>query len=114
MIKIEPIRDSTSLSGAGGSGTVRAIPKATTSEPQTIVPESFLNAQDVADVFMASKPVVLDLSGAERDLTRRLIDFSSGLCYGLGGQMEKLRSDVYLLIPVGVEVSAEERSLLTK
>ena len=54
----------------------------------------------------------MDLYDADRDLSRRLIDFSSGLCYGLGGNMEKVAAGVYLILPVGVEVPAEERALL--
>ena len=76
---------------------------------EVVVPESFNNAQDVADVYKASKAVIVDLNNAERDLARRLIDFSAGLCYGLGGQMEKLATDVYLLVPEGVEVSDKDR-----
>ena len=49
------------------------------------------------------------MQNAERDLARRLIDFSSGLCYGLGGQMEKVARDVYLLTPDDVEVADEDR-----
>ncbi len=110
----EPVTHESSVSAAGstsgGGGTVRAVPMAQTSKPEVVVPESFNNAQDVADVYKESMPVVVDLSSAERDLARRLIDFSAGLCYGLGGQMQKLSTDVYLLIPDGVEVSAADRS----
>ena len=42
-------------------------------------------------------------------LSRRLIDFASGLAYGLAGQMEKVANQVYLLTPANVEVSAEDR-----
>jgi cell division inhibitor SepF len=51
----------------------------------------------------------MNLQNADRDLARRLIDFASGLCYGVGGQMEKVANSVYLLSPSNVEVSAEER-----
>ena len=93
----------------GSSGTVRAVPMAVVVPAEVVVPESFNNAQDVADVYKASKAVIVDLNNAERDLARRLIDFSAGLCYGLGGQMEKLATDVYLLVPEGVEVSDKDR-----
>lgn len=72
----------------------------------------FNQAQDVADTFKAGKAVAMDLSDADRDLSRRLIDFSSGLCYGIGGSMERVSATVYLILPVGVEVPAEERSRL--
>ena len=50
----------------------------------------------------------MDLHDVDRDLSRRLIDFSSGLCYGLGGKMEKVANHVYLLTPSDVEVTADE------
>ena len=58
------------------------------------------------------QPVIMDLQDADRDLARRLIDFASGLCYGLGGQMERLDNQVYLLTPANVTVSSEERRRL--
>lgn len=94
------------------SGTVRAVPLSEPALPETLAPSSFNNAQDVADIYMRSKPVVLDLSNASRDLRRRLIDFSAGLCYGLGGNMEKIENHTFLLVPEGVEVSARDREML--
>ena len=91
------------------TGTVRAVPMAKTKKPQVIIPTSFNDAQDVADKFRDSKPVIVNMQNAERDLARRMIDFSSGLCYGLGGQMEKVAKDVYLLTPTDVEVADEDR-----
>ena len=73
---------------------------------------SFNQAQDIADNFKSGKAVAMDLFDADRELSRRLIDFSSGLCYGLGGNMEKVAASVYLILPVGVDVPAEERARL--
>ena len=58
------------------------------------------------------QPVILNLQGVDRDLQRRLIDFSSGLCYALGGTMEKAAEQVFLLTPSDVEVSQEEKGRL--
>ena len=91
---------------------VRAVPRTPQVKVHLVAPVSFNQAQEVADKFKASQPVVLDLSAVDRDLSRRLIDFSSGLCYGLAGQMGKVANHVYLLTPAGVEVSAEERRRL--
>ena len=41
----------------------------------------------------------MNLEGADREVARRLIDFASGLCYGLDGSMEKVANGVYLLKP---------------
>lgn len=93
------------------TGTVRAVPMPKTTKPQVIEPQSFNDAQDVADMFRDKQPVIVNMQEAERDLARRLIDFSSGLCYGLGGQMEKVAKDVYLLTPTDVEVAAADRDI---
>lgn len=75
-------------------------------------PEGFNDAQDVGDRLKAGQPVILNLQGVDRDLQRRLIDFSSGLCYALGGTMEKAAEQVFLLTPSDVEVSQEEKGRL--
>jgi cell division inhibitor SepF len=74
-----------------------------------ISPQSFGDAKILADEFKRSTPVVMNLQAIERDLARRLIDFASGVCYALGGSMDKLAANVFLLTPKGVEVSHEDR-----
>ena len=91
---------------------VRPIAVTPNAKPHVVVPTSFNQAQEVADKFKGSQPVIVNLQAADRDLARRLIDFASGLCYGLAGQMEKVANQVYLLTPSNVEVSAEERRRL--
>jgi cell division inhibitor SepF len=77
-----------------------------------VTPTSFNQAQEVADKFKNNQAVAFDLADVDRDLARRLIDFASGLCYGLGGNLEKVATNMYLLSPTGVEVPAAERSRL--
>jgi cell division inhibitor SepF len=94
-------------------GAVRPIP-VSSAKPQVVVPSDFNDAQELADRFKASQPVIVNLQGTDRDLSRRVIDFASGLCYGLGGQMERVASQVYLLTPADVEVSDEDRRRITE
>jgi len=91
---------------------VRPIAASKSTKPHVVSPHSFNDAQEVADKFKQLKPVIVNLQNADRDLTRRLIDFSSGLCYGVGGAMKKVADHVYMLTPADVEVSAEERARL--
>lgn len=81
-------------------------------KPHVVSPAAFTDAQEVADQFRRNVPVIVNLQGVERDLMRRIIDFASGLCYGLSGQMERVANHVYLLTPSDVEVSPEERRRL--
>jgi cell division inhibitor SepF len=90
---------------------VRTVPAAQ-AKPHTVRPRRFDQAQEVADKFKEGQPVIVNLQDVERDLSRRLIDFSSGLCYGLGGSMDKVANGVYLLTPANVQVSAEDRRLM--
>jgi cell division inhibitor SepF len=96
------------------TSVVRPLPRVTNGKPHTVAPSSFNDAQEVADRYKSSQPVIVNLEAADRDLRRRLIDFCSGLCYGLGGQMERVADHVYLLTPSNVEVSAEDRRRLEK
>jgi cell division inhibitor SepF len=98
--------------GRGRGGVLRSLAPGSATKPFVVGPTSFNDAQDVADKFKVNVPVILNLQGVDRDLSRRIIDFASGLCYGLGGQMERVANQVYLLTPNDVEVSLEERRRL--
>jgi cell division inhibitor SepF len=75
-----------------------------------VIPRSFNDAQQVADKFKEGIPVILNLQSSDAELSKRLIDFSSGLTYALGGGMQRVADKVFLLTPRNVEVSAEERA----
>jgi cell division inhibitor SepF len=79
-----------------------------------VAPRSFNDVQDVADKFKDTIPVILNLQGTDTDLSKRLIDFSSGLTYALDGGMQRIADKVFLLTPRNVEVSAEERARLVE
>ena len=77
-----------------------------------VVPKNFNDAQQVADRYKDSVPVILNLQTTDTDLSKRLIDFASGLTYALDGGMQRIADKVFLLTPRNVEVSAEERARL--
>jgi cell division inhibitor SepF len=77
-----------------------------------VVPKSFNDAQQIADQFKDTIPVILNLQQTDTDLSKRLIDFASGLTYALDGGMQRIADKVFLLTPRNVEVSAEERARL--
>jgi cell division inhibitor SepF len=77
-----------------------------------VLPRSFNDAQQIADKFKDATPVILNLQGADQELSKRLIDFTSGLTYALDGGMQRVADKVFLLTPRNVEVSAEERARL--
>ena len=77
-----------------------------------VIPKSFNDAQQIADQFKDDVPVILNLQGTDTDLSKRLIDFASGLTYALDGGMQRIADKVFLLTPRNVDVSAEERARL--
>ena len=77
-----------------------------------VLPRSFNDAQQIADKFKDAIPVILNLQGSDQELSKRLIDFTSGLTYALDGGMQRIADKVFLLTPRNVEVSAEERARL--
>jgi cell division inhibitor SepF len=94
----------TTLKSVGrGNGDVRV---------HLVIPKSFNDAQQIADKFKDSIPVILNLQTTETDLSKRLIDFASGLTYALDGGMQRIADKVFMLTPRNVEISAEERARL--
>jgi cell division inhibitor SepF len=93
------------------TSAVKAIPMPTT-RVHVMDPRGFNDAQEVGDRLKNGQPVILNLQGVDRDLQRRLIDFSSGLAYALSGTMSKAADQVFLLTPSNVEVSDEEKERL--
>ena len=77
-----------------------------------VLPRSFNDAQQIADRFKQGIPVILNLQSADPELSKRLIDFASGLTYALNGGMQRVADKVFLLTPRNVEVSAEQRAQL--
>jgi cell division inhibitor SepF len=116
MEEAQPRRGSRRPPGdADGGGhqreaVVRAMPNAA---PQArfhlVMPSSFNDAQEVGDKFREGYSVLMNLQGVDPELARRLVDFASGLAYGLAGSMQPVAEKVFLITPAGIQVSAEER-----
>jgi len=89
-----------------------AVPNPGSVRVHLVLPRSFNDAQQIADKFKHSIPVILNLQSADAELSKRLIDFASGLTYALDGGMQRVADKVFLLTPRNVEVSAEQRAQL--
>ncbi|MER7760203.1 cell division protein SepF [Streptomyces sp. NPDC097619] len=64
----------------------------------------FADAREVAEYLVAQIPVLLDLTGADTEVAKRILDFSSGVVFGLGSGMHRVDRNVFLLAPAGTEV----------
>lgn len=77
-----------------------------------VEPKSFNDAEQIGQKFKADIPVIINLQQADPELAKRLIDFASGLTYGLDGGIQRVADRVFLLTPHNVEVSAEDKRWL--
>jgi cell division inhibitor SepF len=101
----------------GGGGDLRAVESVPVGNGgrgdfsmHVVTPRSFNDAQQVADEFKRSKPVIINLQSTDNELSKRLIDFSSGMTYALGGGMQRIAQGIFLLTPQNVDVSAAEKA----
>lgn len=77
-------------------------------------PTTFNDVEEVGDRFRNGIPVIMNLAAASESTAKRMLDFASGLIYGLDGHIERVGDRVFLLTPLGTEVSTEERRRLTE
>ncbi len=89
---------------------LRSVSAPAPAKVHLVAPRAFNDAKQIADRFKAQIPVILNLQGADTELSKRLIDFASGLTYALDGSMQRVADRVFLLTPRDVELSAEERA----
>jgi cell division inhibitor SepF len=96
---------------------VRSIPSSRAPAPASIhraEPQRFNDARDIGDRYKGGIAVIMNLQATDDAVARRLVDFASGLVFGLGGKIEMVASRVYLLTPTDMEVSAEEREKIVE
>ncbi|HEY5502831.1 MAG TPA: cell division protein SepF [Candidatus Anoxymicrobiaceae bacterium] len=92
----------------GSERILQPVPE-TSSKVHVIEPKSFNDAEQIGAKFKNDTPVIVNLQSIDRDLAKRLIDFVSGLTYGLDGGIQRVAEMVFLLTPANIEVSAEDR-----
>jgi cell division inhibitor SepF len=92
----------------GSERILQPVPEST-SRVHVIEPKSFNDAEQIGAKFKNDTPVIVNLQSIDRELAKRLIDFVSGLTYGLDGGIQRVAEMVFLLTPANIEVSAEDR-----
>jgi len=97
-----------------GRAVVRPLPRQSSATPRVLAPTAFNDAQDIGLQVKKGRPVVVNLKAVDTELGQRLLDFTSGVAFGVSGRVEKVGSRTYLLCPAGVDVSAEDRQLLKR
>lgn len=76
----------------------------------TLQPRSYSEARKVGEYYREGNPVIINLDDMEESERKRLVDFASGLVFGLHGRIERISLKVFLLSPANVSVSNEDRT----
>ncbi|SDB80167.1 cell division inhibitor SepF [Raineyella antarctica] len=79
-----------------------------------ITPKTFNEARSIGENFRDGFPVIINLSFMEHDHARRVVDFASGLIFGLNGSIEKVDNGVFLLSPHNVRVTTEDKQRIAE
>ena len=77
-----------------------------------IKPSSMEDTREIADTLVEKSTVVLNLEGIDVELAQRIIDFTSGACYSLGGSLQKVSSYIFILGPDGVDITGDLQNIL--
>lgn len=94
--KVTPIRQS-SVKRMPGSGM----------EVCVIKPSSVEDAREITETLLANRTVVLNLEGLDVDIAQRIIDFTSGSCFAISGNLQKISHYIFIITPASVDVSGD-------
>ena len=103
----EDISPFTGGTGSQASNKVVNIHATTQLQVVLVKPERFEDASGIADHLNAKRTVVLNLESANRDITRRLIDFLSGVAYANNGQIKRVANSTYIITPYNVGIMGD-------
>lgn len=77
-----------------------------------IKPASMDDTKEIADTLVDNSTVILNLEGIDVELAQRIIDFTSGACYSLGGTLQKVSSYIFVLGPYNVDITGDLQNIL--
>ena len=77
-----------------------------------IVPKNFEDANTIADVLLKNKAVILNLEGIDMAAAQRIIDFASGSCYTVGGNLQKISKKIFMIVPESMNLSGDFDQLI--
>ena len=78
-----------------------------------IRPHSMEDAREITDSLLTECSVILNLEGLELDLAQRIIDFTSGSCYALDGNLQKVSTYIFVITPSTVDLTGDFQEILS-
>ena len=96
--KITPIKQARRSSGAG-------------MEVCVIKPTSIEDGREITETLLANRTVVLNLEGLDVDIAQRIIDFTSGSCFAISGNLQKISQYIFIITPASVDISGDFKDI---
>ena len=72
-----------------------------------ILPKGYENASEIAELLLQGKTVVLNMEGMNIDAAQRIIDFTSGACFTMTGNLQKISNYIFIITPAAVDISGD-------
>lgn len=100
--KVTPMPKSNTRRMQGASGM----------EVCVIKPTSVEDAREITETLLANRTVVLNLEGLDVDIAQRIIDFTSGSCFAISGNLQKISHYIFIITPASVDISGDFQDIL--
>ena len=78
-----------------------------------IKPTSVEDAREITETLLNNRTVVLNLEGIEVDVAQRIIDFTSGSCFAINGNLQKISHYIFIITPASVDISGDFQEILS-
>ncbi|MBP5264032.1 MAG: cell division protein SepF [Lachnospiraceae bacterium] len=94
---------------------MRANPKkgnAAGMEVCVIKPTSFEDAREITETLLKNRTIVMNLEGLDVDVAQRILDFTSGSCYAIDGNLQKISMYIFIITPASVDISGDFQNIL--
>ncbi|MGG0718908.1 cell division protein SepF [Robertmurraya massiliosenegalensis] len=92
--------------------SLQSVQKSSASKVVLVEPRVYAEAQDISDQLKNRRAVVVNLQRIDREQAKRIVDFLSGTVYAIGGDIQKIGTDIFLCTPDNVEVSGSISQIL--
>ena len=99
LSRLTPVRQQKKVIGSG-------------MEVCVIKPDSVEDAREITETLLANRTVVLNMEGLDVDVAQRIIDFTSGSCFAIGGNLQKISHYIFIITPASVDISGDFQDLL--
>ena len=78
-----------------------------------IKPSTVEDGREISDTLLSGRAVILNLEGLQVSIAQRIIDFTSGSCYSINGNLQKVSNYIFIITPESVDISGDFQDLLS-